>query len=82
MEGLEKIERWVISYREIPHELTEDHWLTEKSCDCFVEFEVTDRNTQEQYKKEGYSDDFLIENYIIDRYPQLEGQIIFIEIDY
>jgi len=74
---LKKIERWVVSYCEIPEELTENHWLREHSCDCFVEFKVVSKEEQSSF-----DDDFSIDNWIIDKYPQLEGQTIFIEIDY
>ena len=67
----------VLSYCEIPEDLTEGHYISENHCDSYVEYTVTPKT--EQHK---YDDDFGIDNWIIDTYPELVGKTILIHIDY
>lgn len=76
--GYKEITRKVISYCEIPQKLTEENCqLNEASCDVYVEFTVTSKEDQLKYDNE-----FDVQNWIIYTYPELEGETIFIHIDY
>lgn len=74
---MKQITRKVVSYCKIPEELTENHHISEYQCDCYVEMKITPKSEQPNY-----DDDFGIENWIINTYPELEGETILIEIDY
>lgn len=74
---MKQITRKVVSYCEIPEELTENHHISEYQCDCYIEMEITPKSEQPKY-----SDNFNIVNWIINTYPELEGEKILIEIDY
>lgn len=67
----------VLSYCEIPQEITQDHWISENNPDSYIELSITPRPEQINY-----DDKFEIENWIIDNYPELEGKTILIHIDY
>ena len=68
-----KIERWLISYCEIPEELIENHWISEYRNGCMVDYTVS--------KKDDENIDEL-NLWIIKQYPFLEGEEILIEMDY
>lgn len=73
-----EITRKVVSYCEIPQDITEANYsVNEASCDSYIEYEVTSRDQQDEF-----DDDFDMTNWIIDTYPELEGETIFIHIDY
>ena len=40
--ALERINKLVVSYCEIPEKLTEGHWISENSCDSYVEVHIED----------------------------------------
>lgn len=69
---LEKITKYVVSYCEIPEELTEDYqWLKEAACDSYVEAHVDDEETDE------------LSIWLLERYPQLKDEeSFFIHMDY
>lgn len=76
--SLKEIKRKVLSYCDIPEIISEDSpVLKYASNDVYVEYEVT--STEEQKK---FSDNFDLANWIISEYPELEGEKIFIHIDY
>lgn len=63
---LETINMKVLSYCDIPQELTEDHWMSENTPDSFIKFEVTSKKEQPNF-----NDDFAVDNWIIENYPEL-----------
>jgi len=70
---MEEITRKVVSYCDIPDELTEHHWISEFRNDCYVEYEM-----QELEHLRGP-----MENWIWENYPELRGGVkFFINIDY
>jgi len=76
--ALKEITRKVISYCEIPRHITADNFqLNEASCGSYIDFKVMSRQFQDEF-----DDDFTTDNWIIDNYPELEGEEIFIHIDY
>ena len=76
--ALKEITRKVVSYCEIPQDITEkDYSVNEASCDSYIEIEVTSREEQKKF-----DDDFDMINWIINEYPELEGETILIHIDY
>lgn len=75
--SLKRITRTVLSYCEIPEHISESSYLAQYGCGCYVEHTITPRKEQP-----GYSDDFSLDNWIIDTYPDLEGMTILIDIDY
>lgn len=78
VEKLKEITRKVISYCDIPEKIAQENSrLSETSCDVYVEYEVTSAQSQE-----GYDDNFDLDNWIIENYPELEGQKVLIHIDY
>ena len=75
---LKEITRKVVSYCEIPQEITEkDYSVNEASCDSYIEYEVISKTKQSEF-----DDDFDMANWIIDNYPELEGETILIHINY
>ncbi len=71
--SLESITKKVVSYCEIPEELTDGHWLSENNPDSYASFTL-DINFGRTAK---------ISKWIIETYPELkEGDNIFIHIDY
>ena len=68
----------VISYCDIPEEISEeDAKLQETSPDSYIKIEVISKE-----KQRNYDSDFSLENWIIDEYPELEGNEVLIHIDY
>ena len=69
---LNKITKFVVSYCDIPDNLTKNHWLQEYKCDSFVEVHIDDK-----------SHDPLSE-WLINTYPELKDldESFFIHIDY
>lgn len=74
---LETLNIKVVSYCEIPDEITERHHISEYMCGCYVPYTITSKEEQKKF-----DDDFELENWIINEYPELEGQNILIDIDY
>jgi hypothetical protein len=75
---LHQIQRTVISYCELPEELSQNSSkLSEAGPDCYVEYRVTPQNEQAKY-----SDNFDLDNYLIKEHPELEGRTILIHVDY
>jgi hypothetical protein len=76
--ALKKIERTVLSYCEIPQDISESNTsINEVPCDVYVEYRVTPKAEQP-----GFDDNFDLDNWIIKTYPELEGRTILIHIDY
>ncbi len=67
----------VISYCEIPDEIKETGIFEEASCDNYIKYNITKK--EEQVK---YDDDFAFDNWVIENYPELEGEDIMVHIDY
>jgi hypothetical protein len=74
-----KEQTWkVLSYCEIPREITEkDDITSEAPCDSYIEHTITPKDKQKEY-----DDDFDLDNWIIDNYPEAEGETILIHMDY
>ena len=51
--------------------------INEVSCDTYVKYNVTPKSEQEKY-----DDNFDLDNWIIENYPELEGKYVLIHIDY
>lgn len=69
---LETITKKVISYCEIPEELTEDSWLSEKSMDSYVECHLDNSEPLDQ-----------LDQWFMNNYPELfKEESFFIKIDY
>lgn len=76
--SLEIITRKLLSYCEIPEEITnESYLLAEASNDCYVEYEVLGKEEQKKF-----SDNFDLANWILSEYPECENEKILIHIDY
>ena len=61
----------VISYCEIPSELTEDHWISDYPPDAYVQVHI-----------EGEGED-KVSKWILNKYPELKDEdYFFIHIDY
>lgn len=76
--ALRKLERTVLSYCEIPEKIAQNNSsINETSPDVYVEYRVTPVKEQPLY-----SDNFDLDNWIIQTYPDLEGRTILIHIDY
>ena len=73
MEELKKLsEKYVVSYCEIPEELTEEHWTSEYMSGCFVEVHIDEEDNDDE-----------ITTWIKEKYPFLvKEESFFIEIDY
>jgi hypothetical protein len=68
---LKTITKKVLSYSEIPEELTKDSWLSKKSMGSLVECHLDDDNNNE------------LDNWILKNYPELKDEeSFFIEMDY
>ena len=73
--ALERINKLVVSYCEIPEGLTEDHWISEYMNGCFVEVHVDNGEEDEDLDPLG--------QWIRETYPELEKENSFlIEMDY
>ena len=64
------ITRNVISYCDIPQELTENHWINEFQNGCYVSFNIDVNNPNN------------LDKWFIDNHPELIGYTFLIEIDY
>ncbi len=68
----------VISYCKLPEEISEKNSsINEASCDSYIKYKITSKNDQDKY-----DDNFDLDNYIIEQFPELEGKEILIHIDY
>lgn len=75
---LEELNIKVISYCEIPEDIRDNcSRLQETSCDSYIMYNVISKLDQNKF-----DDDFEVENWIIENYPELEGKDILIHIDY
>ena len=64
----------VVSYCEIPEELTEGHWISEYMSGCFVQCHIADDRDVELSP---------LDKWLIETYPELQDEeYFFIEIDY
>ena len=68
----------VISYCDIPEEITENNIiLSEVSCDVYVKINIISKKDQLKYDS-----NFDLENWIIETYPEVEGKEVLIHVDY
>ena len=73
--ALKTITKKVVSFSEIPEELTEKHWVNEHACGAFVECHIDEDESEEQ--RDGLT------IWLIANYPELvEETSFFIELDY
>lgn len=70
--SLKKINGKVISYCEIPQELTKNHWITKYMTGGYVECHI----------EEELDDEDLVGKWILENYPELKDETFYIEIDY
>jgi hypothetical protein len=63
----------VISYCSIPEELTENHWISDFGCDCYVRYSI-------EIPEEGIDDE--LSNWIMENYDIDETKDVLIHIDY
>jgi len=72
MSELRKVNKYVVSYCDIPQEFTEGHWISEHHCDAYVEVHLDDEPTED-----------LLDNWLIANYPELVNEeSFFIHLDY
>jgi hypothetical protein len=69
---LEEITRKVVSYCEIPEEITENHWISENSSDTYVEYSL---NSDLKYSKSE------LDLWLEETYPELIDTTFFIHLD-
>lgn len=75
---LYQIQRTVLSYCEIPQELSNDYnFLIEANPDSYVEHRIIPPAERGEY-----SDNWDLDEWIMSKYPELEGRTILIHIDY
>lgn len=67
----------ILSYCDIPEELTSNHWISDFNSNVYIEYTIV--NKEEQID---YNDDFSIDNWILEKHPELENTTILIHIDY
>jgi|SRR6187402_45060 len=70
---LKTIHMKVVSYCDIPEDLTQDSWLSESGPNCFVDYKVS---SDPKYTRTD------LDNWIIETYPELLDVDFLIEIDY
>lgn len=71
MSELKTITKKVVSYCEIPEELTEEHWISEYMNGCFVEVHLDD------------DEDDKLSMWLKEKYPELiDEDSFYIEMDY
>lgn len=71
--ALKTITKKVVSYCEIPEEITENHWINEHHSDAYVEVHI-DEETHVPDK---------IQDWLVENYPELiEEESFFIHMDY
>ena len=64
----------VVSYCEIPEELTEDHWVSDYPPDAYVQVHIEQEGEEEMDK---------ISEWIVEKYPELmDEDFFFIHVDY
>lgn len=70
--ALKSITKKVLSYCEIPQELTEKHWISEHHCDAFVECHLDASTDLDE-----------LDMWILEHYPELKDEdSFFIHLDY
>ena len=80
MSQLKTITKKVISYCEIPEDLTQSHWISENQPGCYVEYSLPkEAKTPES---EGGGEDSKLSAWIRKTYPELAGDDFLIERDY
>lgn len=78
MNKLKEITAKVIGYCSIPQYIAKENCsINEVSNDAYVLYSVTSKKDQAKY-----DDDFALDDWIISKYPELEGKSVFIHIDY
>lgn len=74
--ALEEITRKVVSYCDIPQDLTEDSWLSEYRCDSYVSHSLPSEEEKEKFDIEP------LDEWLAKTYPELIGTKFLIEMDY
>ena len=64
------ITRNVISYCDIPQEITDKHWIYEYPTACYIKYTVDTKNPDN------------LDKWLMENYPELIGHTFLIEIDY
>jgi hypothetical protein len=77
MDKLETIVKKVLSYVDIPEELVQNSRFQEHGTDVYIDYKITP--VEERYK---YSDDWSLDDWIIENYPELISEEFLIHIDY
>ena len=75
---MKEITMKVVSYCEIPEEITQYSWLQELPCNVYTDYSLP---TQEELDNNIYSLDYL-SRWLIQTYPELIGTKFLIEMDY
>ena len=68
---LKNIKYKVLNYSEIPEEITENHWLSGNTPDAYIIFSLKDDVEVDE-----------VGEWILENYPEVEGQEIMIHLDY
>lgn len=71
MSNIKTISGKVVTYSDIPVELTADKWFEGFSKGCYVECHVDELDARDE-----------LDNWLIENYPGIENETFFIEIDY
>lgn len=77
---MKKINMKVVSYCEIPEKLTESHWISENSCNCYVPYSLPKEAITKE--EDGGGQDSPLSAWIRKEYPELAGTDFLIEMDY
>ncbi len=70
--ALTTINKKVLSYCEIPENITENHWISEYKNDSYVECHIEDEEDEEDN----------LSKWIIENYPELKEESFLIHMDY
>ena len=73
---MKRIDMPVISYCDIPEELTEGTWMGEMSPDCYIQYSLPKLEDLHKYGLDKLNE------YLSTTYPELIGTTFLIEIDY
>lgn len=72
MGELKRVNKYVVSYCDIPQDITKGHWINENYCNSYVEVHLDDEPT-----------DDLLDNWLMEHYPELKDEeSFFIHLDY
>jgi len=71
MSKLKTITGKVVSYCDIPEELTESKWFSEYQSGCYIECHIDELEVRDE-----------LDSWLIQNYPGIENETFFIKIDY